>query len=250
VIDVLASEWAKLWSLRSTYLMLAVAAVTSTGIAALVAVAFATTPAGQLPAAFDALSPGLLSQEYAVIAAGVLGVLTFATEFGTGLIRTTFAAVPRRGRVLMAKACAAGGTALVLGEALSFVTFLLVQAVLGTHGQGVSLADAGIAQRVLANGLMLAVSALLGVGLGAVLRHTASAVATCCAVIFLPGLLNFLPSPYNARIGQFTLLDAAQQVSALHPQNGRLSPGWSLAVLLAWPAAALVLAAAGLRRDA
>jgi hypothetical protein len=62
VIDVLASEWAKLWSLRSTYLTLAIAAATSTGIAALVAVAFATTPAGQLPTAFDALSPGLLSR--------------------------------------------------------------------------------------------------------------------------------------------------------------------------------------------
>jgi ABC-2 type transport system permease protein len=103
---------------------------------------------------------------------------------------------------------------------------------------------------VLANGSMLAVSALLGVGLGAMLRHTAGAVATCCAVIFLPGLLNFLPSPYDARIGQFTLPDAAQQVMALHPQNGRLSPGWSLAVLVAWPAAALVLAAGALRRDA
>jgi ABC-2 type transport system permease protein len=250
VIDVLASEWAKLWSLRSTYLTLAIAAATSTGIAALVAVAFATTPAGQLPTAFDALSPGLLSQEYAVIAVGVLGVLTFATEFGTGLIRTTFAAVPPRDRVLAAKACAAGGTALILGEVLSFATFLLAQAILGTHGQGVSLGGAGVPQRVLANGLMLAVSALLGLGLGAVLRHTAGAVAAYCAVVFLPGLLNFLPSPWNARLGRFALLDAAQQVVTLHPQNGRFSPGWSLVVLLTWPAAALVLAAVALRRDA
>jgi ABC-2 type transport system permease protein len=249
LIDVLASEWAKLWSLRSTYLMLAIAAVTSIGIAVVVALAFATTPAGQLPPAFDALSPGLLSQEYAVIAAGVLGVLTFGTEFGTGLIRTTFTAVPRRGRVLVAKAGAAGGTALVLGELLSFATFGLAQAILSRHGQGVSLSDPGVLPRILANGLMPAVSALLGLGLGAVLRHTGAAVATCCAVIFLPGLLNFLPSPWNARIGRFAMLDAAQQVVTLHPPAGRFSAGWSLVVLLAWPAAALVLAAIGLRRD-
>jgi ABC-2 type transport system permease protein len=250
MIDVLASEWGKLWSLRSTFWTLLIAAATSVGISAVVAFAFATTPAGQLPSTFDALSPSLLSQEYAVIAAGVLGVLTFATEYSTGLIRTTFAAVPRRDRVLLAKACAVGGTTLAAGELVSFVTFFLVQAVLSTHRQGVSLGAGGVARGVLANGLMLAVSGLLGVGLGAVLRHTAGAVAAFCAVILLPGLLALLPSPWNGRIGRFGLLEAAQQVVALHPQPGRFSLGWSLVVLLAWPAAALLAAAAGLRRDA
>jgi len=67
-----------------------------------------------------------------------------------------------------------------------------------------------------------------------------------------PGVAGaVLPAPWNGRLGRFTLLDAARQVSALHPAADLLSPGWSLLVLLAWPAAALAAAAVLItRRDA
>jgi len=70
-------------------------------------------------------------------------------------------------------------------------------------------------------------------------------------VILVPGILALLPAPWNGRLGRFTLLDAARQVSALHPAADLLSPGWSLLVLLAWPAVALAVAAVLItRRDA
>ena len=63
--------------------------------------------------------------------------------------------------------------------------------------------------------------------------------------------MNLLHAPWGARIGQFTLLDAALQVTALHPAANLLAPTWSLLVLLAWPAATLLAAAAVItRRDA
>ena len=69
-------------------------------------------------------------------------------------------------------------------------------------------------------------------------------------MIVLPSILGLLPAPWIGRIGRFTLLDAARQATALHPAANLFSPGLSLLVLLAWPAAALALAAVLItRRD-
>ena len=101
--DLLASEWTKFRSVRSTYWTLLVALVTPIAFSALVAFAFANAPAKAGPPP-DPLLPEVLSLEYAVIAVSVLGVLSFSAEYSTGLIRTTFAAAPRRRAVLAAKA--------------------------------------------------------------------------------------------------------------------------------------------------
>jgi hypothetical protein len=103
---------------------------------------------------------------------------------------------------------------------------------------------------VLCAGLLLCVCALLGLALGAIIRHTAGGIAATVAVILVPGIPALLPAPWNGRLARFTLLEAARQVSALYPAD-LFSPGWSLLVLLAWPAAGLAVAAILItRRDA
>ena len=62
-----------------------------------------------------------------MLAVGVLGVLAFSSEYSTGLIRTTFAAVPRRWAVLAAKAAVVGAAALIAGEVLAFASFVLTR---------------------------------------------------------------------------------------------------------------------------
>jgi ABC-2 type transport system permease protein len=248
--DVLASEWIKLLSVRSTYWTLLVAVVTPIGLSALVAVTLAHAP-GHGAQGIDPLLPGVISLEYALLAVGVMGVLTFSTEYSTGLIRTTFEAVPRRRAVLAAKAAVIGALTLVTGEAVAFASFGLVQAVLSGKHLGVSLAQPGVPGAVLADGLLMFVVAVMGVGLGAIVRHTAGGIAALVGVIIVPAILALLPSPWGARIGRFTLLDAARQVTALHPATNLFSPAWSLVVLLAWPAVALLAAAVTItRRDA
>jgi ABC-2 type transport system permease protein len=91
----------------------------------------------------------------------------------------------------------------------------------------------------------------MGVGLGAIVRHTAGGIAALVGVIIVPAILALLPPPWGARVGRFTLLDAARQVTALHPATNLFAPAWSLVVLLAWPAVALLAAAVTItRRDA
>ena len=241
MIDVLTSEWTKFRSVRSTYWTLFVAVVTP--IALSVFVAYTLTSAASSGPPVDPMLPGLLSLEYAVLAVSVLGVLAFSTEYSTGLIQTTFAAVPRRRPVLAAKAAVIGMVTLVAGEVVAFVSFFAVQAVLSGHHLGVSLSRPGAPGAVLAEGILLCVCALLGVALGVIIRHTAGGIAAAIGVIVLPSILALLPAPWNGRLGRFTLLEAAHQVTALHPQANLFSPALSLLVLLAWPAAALLAAA-------
>ncbi len=248
-LDLLASEWTKFRSVRSTYWSLLVALVTPVAVSAVVAFAFANASApGPAP---DPLLPEVISLEYAVIAVSVMGVLAFTAEYSTGLIRVTFSAAPRRRAVLAAKAAVLAAVTLAAGELVAFASFWLVQAVLAGHRRGVSLGQPRVAGAVLSAGLLLCVCALLGLALGAVIRHTAGGIAATVAVILVPGILALLPAPWNGRLSRFTLLEAAQQVSALHPAADLFSPGWSLLVLLAWPAAALAAAAVLItRRDA
>ena len=244
--DVLTSEWTKLCSVRSTFWTLLIAAVTAIGGSLILA--FAAAGGGKQP--LDPVASIYLGWlEYPVLALGVLGVLTFTSEFSTGQIRTTFTAVPRRGAVLAAKAGVVGAITLVLGEALSFGSFFLSQAILSGHHRGISLGAPGALRAVVAAGVSLCAVALLGVALGAVIRHTAGAVVALPALLYLPLVLLSLPAPWGDRIGKFTMMLASYQLVSLHPQARLLSPALSMLVLLAWPAVSLLLAALLVNKD-
>lgn len=242
--DVLISEWTKLRSVRSTYWALLVAAVVS--LAGSMLVAFPAGHGARLP---DPVAFSFIGwAEYPVLAVGILGVLAFTSECATGQIRTTFTAVPRRLAVLAAKTAVIGSVALVFGELLAVASFLLTQAILSRHGQGISLSHPQVPGAVISAGFVLVVVALTGVALGAAIRHTAGAIAALPAVFYLPLILLWLPSPWNHRIDRFTLPVAAYQVVALHPATDLLAPALSLVVLIAWPAVALAVAAVLLTR--
>ena len=182
--DLLACEWTKLRSVRSTYWTLLIAILAPIAVSALLAFAL-TAGRKQSPALADPMLPGFVSLEYAVLAVSTLGVLVFTAEYSSGLAATTFAAMPRRWAVLTAKATVTGVVTLITGEAASFTSFFIVQAIMARKHIGVSLAHPGAAGAVAAEGALLMVCALLGVGVGAMIRHTAggsrpwSALSSC-----------------------------------------------------------------------
>jgi ABC-type transport system involved in multi-copper enzyme maturation permease subunit len=186
-----------------------------------------------------------------VLPVTVLSVLVFTSEYASGLIAATFTAVPRRLAVLTAKAAVTGAVALAAGELLAFACFFLTQAILSTHHRGLSLSHPAVPGAVLAAGCALTACALVGVGLGAIIRHTAGAIAAAVAVIYLLAVLCLvLPAPWSTRLGRFTMPFAAYQAVASHPLAGLLSPGLSMLVIIAWPAAILTAAAVVIsRRD-
>jgi ABC-2 type transport system permease protein len=247
--DLIASEWIKFWSVRSTLWILLVATVTPVALSDLIAFLFAQPPAKGSPAPPpDPLSPAFYSLEYAVLAVCVLGVLQFSSEYSTGLIRTTFVAVPRRRAVLAAKAVIIGLATLAAGEITSFASFFIDQDVLHARDLGVSWSHPGVPGAVAASGILLLVCAMLGLALGAITRHTAGGIAATVALIIVPSIAGLLPGPWGSRIGRFTIIDAAQQVALLRPRANMFSPAISMLVLLAWPVVALLIAAAVITR--
>jgi ABC-2 type transport system permease protein len=252
---VLAAEWIKLRSVRSTYLILAFAAAAAVVIGYLVTHADVTrwaTMTAQAKASFDPVGDSFSGLGLAQLAFGTLGVLVISSEYATGLIRTTFAAVPRRRAVLAAKAAVAGAVSLAAGEAIAFATFFTGQQALSAQHLQVTLADPGVLRGVLAAGFYLAVMAWTGLGLGALIRHTAGAITTMSAVVFLlPKIIPALPAPWNVQAGNYTLNLAAQQMIAQHPHPGYFGAGPSFLVVAAYAAAALAAAAVVItRRDA
>jgi hypothetical protein len=253
--DVLASEWIKLRSVRSTYLVLLFAAVAAVGIGYLVghvrATDWPTMPAAA-KAAFDPVSDSFTGLGLAQLALGALGVLAISSEYTTGLIRTTFAAAPRRRAVLAAKAAIVGVVTLLAGELIAFATFFTSQWALSAQHLNVTLAHPGALRGVLAAGFYLAVTTWVGLGLGAIIRHTAGALTAVTAVVLLlPEIVHALPAPWDTRIGRFTVDGAAQQMIAQHPHAGYFSAGPSLLIVAAYAAAPIAAAAFVItRRDA
>jgi ABC-type transport system involved in multi-copper enzyme maturation permease subunit len=252
--DLVAAEWIKFRSVRSTYWVLLLAAVPCVLISALIAQNIASDWA-RLSAKgfqFDDLLVSFRGFQFGQLVFGALGVLVIGSEYSTGLIRTTFAAVPQRRALLAAKAVVLGTVALVVGEVLAFAAFLSSQAFLHGIGRGLSITSPGALRAVLCAGFAMAVIGLVGTALGALLRSPAGAISAMFGLVFiLPGAVSGFPSPWNDRIGEFLpSVDIAQLVSQ-NADPSMLSRPWSFVVLVAYPVVFLGLAAYVLkRRDA
>jgi ABC-type transport system involved in multi-copper enzyme maturation permease subunit len=195
--------------------------------------------------------------------AALLFVIVLATAFATseyrrGLIRTTFAASPRRGHVLAAKAVVAGSLAFAAGAIATATAEVITRHVLAANGSYLfPQSGPDLARVIIGTGLLLGLAAALAVALGTMLRRSAVAVAAAIVLLVLPGILgsqsgNWLMrlTPTAAFAIQATLPRSNLVASAYTPPNGYfpISPWAGLAVLAAYTAAALGAATWLLRR--
>jgi hypothetical protein len=252
---VLIAEWTKLRSVQSTVWTLIATLVGTVGIG--FAVCYATVARWdqmsvhdriQLDPTFKSLTGLFLAQ----VAVAVLGVLAITSEYATGMIRTSFAAVPQRRLVLAAKAVVLAIPVFVVGSAASFAAFLSGQAILASKHAGVSLSDPGVLRAVVGGGLFLTVLALFALGLGGICRRTAGAIAAFVGLVLVaPNIITALPKPWGPDIAKYLPSQAGQAILSVHPPANSLAPWSGFAVLCAWTAAALAMGAWLItRRDA
>jgi ABC-type transport system involved in multi-copper enzyme maturation permease subunit len=188
----------------------------------------------------------------------VLATLFATSEYRRGLIRTTFAASPRRGRVLAAKAAIAGSLAFAAGAIATATAEVITRHVLADNGSYLfPQSEPALAQVIIGTGLFLGLAAALVVALGTMLRRSAVAVAAGIILLVLPGILgsesgNWLMryTPTAAFAIQATLPRSSLVTSAYTPPNGYfpISPWAGLAVLAAYTAIAVGAALWLLRR--
>jgi ABC-2 type transport system permease protein len=246
MIPVLVAEWTKLRTLPSTLWTMLVVGITALGGSLILAAA--SSSAQRSP--FDPVTGTFIAWgEYPVLGVGVLGALSVTNEYTNAQIRTTFTAVPRRLRVLWAKALVVGALVLIVMSVLAWTAFGVTDVIHSIHHQPISLAAPGVARSVTMAGASMAAAAVLAVGIGAQVRHTVGAVITFPAVVFLPLSLLTVPWSWGAAIGRYGLLAAAYQLVSPIPHHDLLPVWAAVLVLLAWPFAALVSAAALLTRQ-
>jgi len=256
---VVRSEWFKFASLRSSWITIAVALAVVIGFGALAAAVASgdVQPAqGGGPAdgalGVDPTSLSLAGVGLAQIILGILGVLAVSGEYSSGMIRATLAAVPRRIPVLSAKAIVIGAVSLVVAVPGALAAFFVGQAIFGADANA-SLSDDGVTQAVLGTGVYLAAIALLGLALGALLRHAAGAIGTLFTLLLLaPNLLPIvLPDSWATTIVPYLPSNAGAAFTSVVPADGLLSAGAGAAVLAGWIVVLLAAAAVLLkRRDA
>lgn len=244
---LLRGEWIKLRSLRSTWWTLggALAAMIALGLV----VAGTSEPPGGGDGGFavDPVSLSLAGYTIAQLAVAVLGVLVVSGEYASGTVRSTFAAVPRRWPVVVAKAVVLGAVVFVTTTAAAFVSFFGGQALYGAGAA--SITDDGALRMVLGTGLYLTAIALLAMTIGWLLRSTAGGIASALGLILvLPVVAGLLPGSWGTESVRWLPSRAGSSLITLTTGPDSFGPWAGYAVLLGWVVALLVLATVLLRR--
>jgi ABC-type transport system involved in multi-copper enzyme maturation permease subunit len=247
---VIKSEWIKFWTLRSTWAVLG-AAVVGMLVLALV-VAYNTRHLTHNLQANDVAPSSTLQGYYlAQLLIGALGVLFVSGEFGTGMIRSTLVAVPRRLPVLWAKLVVFVAITATSMTAVSIVAFVCAQALLSHYRTGFSLSDPGVLRVVIGTGIYLTLVGMIGGALGWIVRSTPGALVAYFAVILvLPVLFGDALGNWGKEVAQFLPSQAGASFSTSIPESPHysLSPWVGLLVLVGWVAVAVAIAAGVLRR--
>lgn len=251
-VDVLRSELCKLRTVRSTSWTLVAAVVFNVALAAPAAIFIPGRLNAHERSALDPVRLSLGGVHLSQVAFGVLGVLVITSEYGTGMIRTTLAAVPQRCRMLAAKVCVFTITALIVGVASSFTAYFTFQAFLSDTRLATSIGDPGVLRAVIGGGLYLTVLGLLGLGLGAIIRAGAGAIAALFGLLFVTQIIaQLLPESLRATIGPYVPMQAGSQVFSLRPEPGALGAWSGFGVLCLYAAVALAIGFVSInRRDA
>ncbi|GAA4598376.1 hypothetical protein BJY16_002690 [Actinoplanes octamycinicus] len=250
---VLHAECGKFRALRSTWAMFALVAVLTVGLAGVIG-----WNANRLPGASNTpaeiIGRAFLGIDVFSLVLGAFGILAVTGEYGSGLIRATFAAVPRRHPVLWAKAVALAALSIPV-MLVTCVASLVVSQSFAPAAARLGPGDPEVLRAIAGAAAAPVALALIGLGLGALLRHTATAITTYVLVVLVvPALLSgALPESVRDHVVKYVPVAAAQALYAVRSDGNpftMLDPGPAALVTAGW--IALVLAAGGLvvsRRD-
>lgn len=239
---VLRSEWTKLRTVRSTWWTVAASAALGAGLTVLMCWAnadwLASPEADESPGSF--ITWGMM---VAQITAVVLGALVVTTEYGTGMIRSTFAAVPRRGQVLAAKAIVVAALLFVVGTLSALAGYAGGNYFLDREGIGLPL-EGDVLRSMYGSGLFLAGIGLFTVAVGFLLRHTAGTISIVLAqMLILGNMVNLVPGTFGEWLTKLMPGNAGSPISTPVSFNPNLFDPWTgFAVFCAQTAALLAVA--------
>jgi ABC-2 type transport system permease protein len=257
--DALHAEWTKLRTVSGpAWLLLGVVALT---IAVSTAAVGATHCPQDLTCPVDTTKLSLTGVQLGQAVVAILAVLTISSEYGSGMIRTTLAAMPNRLAVLAAKAILLAALVLAAGAVAVFGSVLAAHLILPGHGftavrgfHPVWLSYGPTLRAACGSVLYLGLIALMSLGIAVIVRDSATSIGVVLALLYLfPIVLAFVGNPHwQHRLERWTPTVAGLTIQATTGLRSlAISPWGGLGVLAIWAAAALVAGALALRlRDA
>jgi ABC-2 type transport system permease protein len=248
---VINSEWIKLWSLRSTRWTLVVAVVSMVFGIVIAAIDMSrwSTISAHDKATFSAIDTSLAGYHFAQLAIGVLGVLVVTGEYTTGMIRSSFMAVPKRLPVFWAKLLVFASVTFVLMLVSAFLAFFISQAVLTHEHVQVAIGHPHALRAVIGDALFLTALAIFCISLGALIRNTAGGIAAFAGVMFaLPGINGILPTSLHNAINPYLPSNAGAAILTDRPSSHWASPWGGFGIFCAYTVITLVAAVVLLKR--
>jgi ABC-2 type transport system permease protein len=228
----LRMEWIKLRSLRSTWWTVAITAAGAVGIAVAVG-------AGTKNANGDLTNNALAGIAVGLLTIGVLGVLVMTGEYSSGSIRSTLAVIPSRPLVLAAKATVFGAVALGVGEAASFVAFFAGGLTLPASIPAPTLGQPGVLRAVVLSGAGFCLIGLLGLGLGAIIRHSPAAIGVLVGGVHVAA--QFVAALAHAALAYIPVSIVANSLGTTKPLPTSCDDGPCPHVLSAWTGLGVLL---------
>src|SRR5450830_1297197 len=254
------SEWIKFWTVRSTWWILPITVLMMAGLGWLVTWGSRQVPPGGGRGGAEPIDATILAGVMIALAQltiAVLAVLTITGEYTTGMIRTTLTAAPKRLGALLAKALVVVSVTFTVGIVGAAITWIVTRPVLGDK-YAVDLADSETRRILLGAPLYITGIALLAFALGALMRHSAAAIATVLGLLLvIEGVWSVLPWAFFQKTSPFLPGTAGQKIMSSQAaiEAGRatahgavLSPWQGYCVLIAWGVVLLGAAAVLLRR--
>lgn len=247
---VLASEWIKFTTLRSTWILLAVTIVLTAGLPILFASVIGTasvqrraeiTANGLSGVVFNGMS-------IAQLIIGALAVLFLSSEYTTGMIRSTMTAVPTRLPVLAAKAVIIAVVSYVVTTVSVYIAFLIAAPIL--KGDGMALTVTGdVTRSYLLAGVYVAGISLIGLALAELLRNSAGGITALAGLVFvLPVVFELIPVDFFTQVGKYLPAAAGKHLYATQIPSGDLTQLQGGLVLAAWVVVLMIAAAVSMKR--
>ncbi|MFI8321944.1 ABC transporter permease [Streptomyces sp. NPDC085529] len=242
---VLQSEWTKIRTVSSTVWTLASALIVTVAMSAALSAVLNSTfdDLSELErATFDPTFVSFSGMVLGQLAMVVFGVLVVGTEYSSGMIRTSLAAVPQRATFLFSKIAVAGVLALVVGLVTSFLSFFLGQALLGEHRTTIG-AD-NVLRAVVGGGIYMGLIAVFSMGVAAMLRSSMLSLGILVPFFFLISqILSAVPKAKE--VAKYFPDQAGSKImqvvpDALGSEKAPYGPWGGLGIMLAWVAAALI----------
>ena len=251
---VIKSEFLKASTLRSTYIVLALAIAAMAGIGIIICWTTAmewSHMRDRHRLHFNPLNDSLGGFELAQLAIGVLGILLVGGEYSTGMIRASLSAVPKRLPMLWGKLVVFVTITLVTMIPSVLIAFFVSQKTLENtpipiH---VSWSTPTVPRIVIGTALYLTVIAAFSIGLATILRSIAGAIATLVGVIIvLPAIASALPQTWGDRINKFLPSNAGQAIMSIQSDTQQMTPWRGLGLFALYAVGVIAIGAVMLRR--